>query len=137
MNNLERAKVTLLSGGFTCVLCNGDSIFTSSLRGVRPLVDWAMDKTDFSGFSAADKVVGKGAAFLYVKLGITAVFAEVLSRPALEILEKYGIKAEYNRLADNIINRRGDGICPFEEAVLDISDADQAYIAILEKICTS
>ena len=35
---------------------------------------------------------------------------------------------------EHIINRRGDGICPFEEAVMDVHDADSAYTAILKKM---
>ena len=49
-------------------------------------------------------------------------------------LQKNGIYAEYGTLADNIINRKGDGICPFEAAVLEINDTDAAYEAIRAKM---
>jgi hypothetical protein len=57
-----------------------------------------------------------------------------MSRAALSVLENAGIEVRYDTLTDNIINRRGDGICPFESAVLDILSADEAYGAILEKM---
>jgi hypothetical protein len=37
-------------------------------------------------------------------------------------------------LVEHIINRRGDGFCPFETAVTDIDDADTAYRAIRRKM---
>ena len=44
------------------------------------------------------------------------------------------ISASYGKLVEHIINRKGDGICPFEEAVLEIQDRSQAYEAILQKM---
>ncbi len=134
MTDLENAKSRLLSGGHTCVLCRGQQIYTSGLRGVKPLVIWYAAGEDFSGFCAADKVVGKATAFLYVLLGVSAVYAGVISRSALAVFEAKGIRTEYDTLVENIINRRGDGICPFEEAVLMIQKPEEAYSAIRVKM---
>ncbi len=134
MSNLIKAKSLLASGEYTCVLCNGNKLYTSTLRGVKPLVAWYEEKTDFIGFSAADKVVGRATAFLYLIHGVKEIYAGVISRAALQLLEDNGITAEYATLVDNIINRKGDGICPFEEAVLDITDPNEAYIAIRNKM---
>lgn len=132
--DLEKAKAVLFDNNYTCVLCRGENVHTSRLRGVKPLVTWYVGKTDFTGFSAADKVVGKATAFLYVLLGVRAVYAAVISRSALQVLTSSGIDAEYGSLVENIINRTGDGICPFEEAVLNIDDANDAYAAVREKM---
>ncbi len=134
MTDLENAKRQLLSGGYTCVLCGRSRQLTSQFRGVKPLVSWYHSGTDVSGFSAADKVVGRATAFLYVLLKVKAVYASVISRSALEVLAANGIDARYDTLVDNIINRRGDGICPFEEAVLDLQEPSQAYTAIRAKM---
>ena len=126
----------MLSGGeYTAVLCRGKQTYTSTLRGVKPLVAWIEDKTDFSGFAAADKVVGKATAFLYLILGVQAVYAQVISKPALQVLKEYNVIVEYSKLAENIVNRQGDGICPFEEQVLKLTDKNEAYVAIREKMC--
>lgn len=45
-------------------MCKGSTIYISTERGVKPLIDRIDDGTDLQGFSAADKVVGKAAAFL-------------------------------------------------------------------------
>ncbi len=126
----ERARVILDTGTYTCVLCCGDTTHTSTRRGVAPLVAWYAEGTDLRGFSAADRVVGRGAAFLYILLGVTAVHAVVISAPALSLLTTYGITVTYDTCVDHIINRTGDGPCPFEHAVLDIEEPAEAYRAI-------
>ncbi|MBQ8550968.1 MAG: DUF1893 domain-containing protein [Clostridia bacterium] len=134
MADINKARSLLATGRYTCVLCRGESVFCSTDRGVKPLVAWYESKTDFSGFSAADKVVGRGAAFLYLLLGVTAVYAEVISTPAKELLSAHGVELSYGREAEYIINRKGDGMCPFEAAVLDVSDKTEAYAAIRRKM---
>ena len=134
MSDIKRAKKMLSQGGYTCVLCRGEESLTFTLRGVRPLVELLQSGRDCRGYSAADKVVGRATAFLYVLLGVRCVFAKVISRAALSVLEAAGVCVEFETLTDNIINRAGDGICPFEAAVLDIDNAETAYSAILAKM---
>ena len=134
MRDLTRAKELLDTGKYTCVLCQDGKEIFSEQRGVKPLVDMYSQGIDIKGFSAADKVVGRATAFLYLLLGVTHIYARVISRSALELLRENGIFVEYGTLTENIINRRGDGICPFEEAVLGISDRQEAYRVIICKM---
>ena len=130
----QQAKAILASQGYTCVLCRGGELRTTTFRGVKPLASWLESGEDFSGFSAADKVVGRATAYLYQLLGVKAVYAQVMSESALAVLDRAGIKASYEKLVPNIINRRGDGICPFEEAVLGIHTPEEAKAAIFAKM---
>lgn len=134
ITELEKAKQHLIVGGYTCVLCKDQDIHTSFERGVKPLLMLLESGKSFKGYSAADKVVGKATAFLYVMLGVKAVYAKVISRSALQVLKENNIYVENDVTAENIINRAGDGICPFESAVLDIKDTDIAYKTILQKV---
>ncbi len=134
MKDINKAKEMLSTGEYTCVLCHGESVTTSTMRGVRPLATLVHSGIEYNGYSAADRVVGRGAAFLYAKLGITQLYADVVSRSALQVLEEHRINTAYSTLVPNIINRAGDGICPFEAAVLDIDDVDEAYAAICDKM---
>ena len=134
IQNLENAKKKLLEEDYTCVLCFEDCFHTSHLRGVKPLVQWYARGLDVSRFSAADKVIGRATAFLYQLLGIRTVYAHVISRPALAVFQVHGVHVQYGQLVENIINRTGTGLCPFEEAVLSIQDPQQAYDAIVQKM---
>lgn len=129
-----KAVELLNNGNYTCVLCSGDTVFTSAERGVKPLLDFLDGATDLNGFSAADKVVGKAAAFLYVLLGVKQVYARVLSESALAVFEKYGIECKFEKIAASIINRAGNGICPMESAVTDISSPAEALEAIRRRL---
>ena len=132
--DLEKAKELLIAGDYTCVLCKDETIYTSFFRGVKPLASWYYNGECFLGFSAADKVIGKATAYLYVLLQIKAVYTKVISKPALEVFNRHQIPVEYDVLSDTIINRKGDGVCPFELAVKDAADPQTAYPIILKKM---
>ncbi len=134
MSDINIAKNLLKTNNFTLILTKGDALRLITMRGIKPLVILYETKDDFSGFAAADKVVGKGAAYMYVLLKVGTVYAEVLSRAALEVFKRYGISIQYDELVDNISNRQGDGVCPFEEAVLSIHSPEDAYKAIRAKM---
>ncbi len=131
--DLEKAKALLSEGDYTCVVCREEYVHTSQDRGVKPLLNWLEEGMDLKGFSAADRVVGRATAFLYVLLGVKAVHARIISRPAAAVLETYGIESSAEKMVEGIINRRGDGPCPFEAAVLEITDAGEALAAIRNK----
>ena len=133
MTDLELARNHLDSGNYTCVVCKEDTLYFATDRGVKPLLNWLDSATDMHGFSAADKVVGRATAFLYCLLGVREVYANVMSRPAAQVLESNGITAHWGKLVDGIINRRGTGPCPFEAAVMDITDPGEALGAIRKK----
>lgn len=131
--NLKKARHLLETGNYTCVVCRDDLTYTTTDRGVAPLLSWLDRGTDLKGFSAADRVVGRGAAFLYCLLGVQEVYAKVMSKPAAEVLRTYGIHAQAGTFVEGIINRKGDGPCPFEAAVMEITDAQEALTAIRNK----
>ena len=134
MQDLNTAKLLLEREALTCALVLGSRVHISTHRGVRPLLDCLDSGVDFRGYSAADKVVGKATAYLYVLLRVQALHAKVISQPAMAVLQSHGIAVSYETLVPNIINRRGDGICPFELAVTDCADPDSSYAAILRKM---
>lgn len=133
-NDLTAARERLLTGEFTCVIRSGDLEYTTYERGVKPLVRWLTEGTDLRGFSAADKVVGKATAYLYCLLGVKEVYAHVMSESAAKVLEENGIAASQGKLVENIINRQGTGICPFEAAVWEIHTPEEALIAIRNRM---
>ena len=116
-NELLLAKKQMERDHLSCAIRKDGAVFTSTERGVRPLLGYLDEGLDLSHGYAADRVVGNGAAYLYVLLKVRAVYADVMSRPALETLRRYGIEAETGELTGHIRNRRGDGVCPIEEAV--------------------
>lgn len=128
--DLAQAKELLLQGAYTCVLCRAGEVFTSTLRGVSPLLEWIDGDVNLQGFCAADKAVGKAAALLFAYAGVAAVYATVMSQPAMAVLTRFGIPYSYQTGTERIINRAGTGQCPMELAVAGIDDPAEGLAAI-------
>ena len=100
---LSRAVTLLHSDTYTCILCDRDRVLTSRSNGIAPLLTRIEDKEDLRGMVCADKIIGKAAAMLQA-----------------------GVAVSYGVLTDGIINRTGDGPCPMEQAVADLTDPGDA-----------
>ncbi len=135
--DLENCKALLEQEGLTCVIKQGESYYQFTERGIRPFMSLLENETDLTGTSCADKVVGKAAALLMQKAGVATLYAGIISEPATKVLTDAGIEYEYGTLVPRIQNRKGDGLCPMESAVMDISDADEAYAVLREKLKTA
>lgn len=133
-DNAKKAKEALENGSYTCVFCSGSSLISSTERGLRPLLARLNAGESLQGFAAADKVVGKAPAMLYVLLKPESVYAPVMSRAALQLLQQNGIEAAYGQLTDGILNRAGTGSCPMEAAVQGIDVPEKALGAIRQAI---
>ena len=133
--NLKQAKKLLIEGGHTCVFINEREIITSDIRGVKPLL-LRLEQSNLVGYCAADRVVGGAAAFLYILLKPDAVYAHILSKRAKEIFEQFGTEFYYDTLCEYVINRKGDGKCPMENAVSEINNPNDALEAIKTKLKT-
>ena len=132
MEPLEKAK-SLLPGN-SCALVREESCIVSRERGIFPILNLIKEGFSLQGFSIADKVIGRAVAFLFIKAKVKEVYGETMSVGADELLNKHGIPHSYGTLAEKIINRSGDGLCPMEESVEGIDDVDEAYIAINRKV---
>ena len=125
--DLRKARDEMLEAGYRCVLRKGEMRYISTERGVKPLLSWIDEGLDLSGYAAADQVVGKAAALLYVLMGVKEIYTRVLSEQAARVFEKYGISAEAGEKGPYIINRAGTGRCPMESAVWETDEPEEAY----------
>ena len=132
--DMEQAKALLANEEYTCAACREGREFVAVEHGVRPLLRWLDEGTDLAGASAADRIVGKAAAFLYVLLGVRAVYAPLMSVPAQETLRTNGIEAIADKVVPAIRNRTDTGFCPMESAVWEISDPHEAEAALRRKV---
>ena len=133
MKDLILAKESL-GGEVTLALARGESLITKTGRGVSPLLELFDTGADLSQYSAADRVVGLGAAYLYIALRIKRVYALVISERAYKKLTESGVYVEYETLTEAIINRSGTGGCPIEECVMGAGSIDEAIHSIRERI---
>lgn len=132
MTDIERAN-ELLTGKANCVLVKDDITYISEKKGIAPMLDFLGAGVPLEGFSAADRIVGKAAAMLFVRAGVKSVYGEVMSRSGAEYLENHGVACSWGEPAEVIINREGSGMCPMEQTVLEMNDYHGAFCALSAK----
>lgn len=116
---MENLKNLLRDGGYSLVVENG-GVRTFTGMGVSDLFRLLSSEPGaLRGAVVADKVVGKAAASLMALGGVSRAYAEVVSRPGLEMLSGAGVEVSYGELVDHIVNRSGSGMCPLEARCSD------------------
>jgi len=94
-------------------------IFRSAEKGIAPLIDYLKGQEEpLPAVAVFDRIVGNAAALLLDKARCTELYAPIGSDLAAETLKTRGIHYTFSRLVPFIINRNGDGMCPFEQASL-------------------
>lgn len=122
--SIEEIATILHSEGCSCVIYNRDAVTLCYERGVKDLLRiLKTDAATLSGAMIADKVIGKGAAAIIILGGVKSVYADVISKPALELLSTVSVCVKYKDCVPNIINRSGAGICPMEKLCSDCKTA--------------
>ena len=134
-NNLEKAiKILEEEKDLTLVLVLNEDIYKSSEKGIKSLLQLLNSGKNYLNYSAADKIVGKAAAMLYKLLNVNDIYGEVMSIKAINFLEQNNINFKYKIKTNEIINRKGTGICPMEETVLNIENPTEAKKLLEDKL---
>ena len=115
------------------VIYKDNQVQTYSEHGIVPLLLY-LDNNNFKGTYAFDKTVGRAAAYLYVYGDAQYVYADVMSKPAIEILKQHNVKYEAKKVVAEIQNKDKTGLCPFEELTKNATSPAQAYGLIYKKI---
>ncbi|MCK9158911.1 MAG: DUF1893 domain-containing protein [Bacteroidaceae bacterium] len=125
----------LHQGHYSCVIKNQGEIRTFSERGVTDLYDLVCNNSAFlKGAHVADKVVGKAAASLMIIGGISQLYTDVISLPALSLLQKAHIIVEAKQSVPLIKNRTQTDLCPMEKKSLQAKTADEVFSIIKASI---
>ena len=106
----------------SCVISTDGKTTVCRDRGVSDLFRILRDTPELlENASVADKVVGKGAAALMALGKVKEVYADVISRPALDLLISTDIPVAYGECVPNIVNRTRTGLCPVETLCMEAS----------------
>lgn len=130
MRDIIHAKKALTEA--SVVLCKDGRQVAIQGRGIGPLLSVCERGEDWRGGAAADRIVGKAAALLFVCLGVAEVYGTVMSRSAMAVFERFGVRHACGTECEQIVNRTGTGVCPMECAVAQIDDPQEA-VAVLRR----
>lgn len=110
------------------LLESGVRVFSSRGKWLHPLLELeeflAHRGVARQGLSLRDKIVGKAAALLIVRLGIPEVHAGILSHPAEAIFRERGVRYTFDNLVERIA-------CRTEELLSDVSDPEAAHALVV------
>ncbi|MFH2109641.1 MAG: DUF1893 domain-containing protein [Candidatus Bathyarchaeota archaeon] len=129
---LEALETT---GNSLMVYRDGALVFQSSSKGIRPHLE-AIDQLGEGLRDAVmvDKIVGRAAALLILYSGAAEAHAAVLSTQGRRVLEMHGLRFTYAEEVEHIKMRDGRIYCPFEAMVQGLTNPEEAYRAIVEKM---
>lgn len=119
---------------YSLILVKDNICYKSKLSGVKPMLNYMLEGYDVTDFKAYDRIVGKGAALLFVKAKIKEVYTKVISKAAYELLNKYNIKVTFLEMTPYIINRNKNGKCPVEQALENVFDIEEGYHKIISTL---
>ena len=106
---------------------DGRDVFTSGRKWLHPLLDLT-DHLESSGSSGQgcvlyDKIVGRAAALLIVRLRVATLRTDILSRRAIPVLDAHGVAWSAATVVDRID-------CQTEESLARVDDPDAALAEI-------
>ena len=139
VSTMERLKKMLSRDAVRGVLLTHDGeVVEFHNPGVKDLYVLVASRPHvLEGAHVADRVIGRGAALLLALGKVEEVFAQVISSPAVQVLNDAEITVDYDTLVPNIINRDGTDMCPVEKLTMNITDPEEAFIKIKEFLTTN
>ena len=134
MTNLEKVKNVLLEKNASLVVCykNGDikEYYQDRIKDIKEIL--MQDKNLLKEAIIADKVIGKVAASILTVAGVKEIYADVISKFAIPVLEENSIKYEYNKKVEYIKNKDNTGMCPMENKYKDQTDISVIYKEMIQ-----
>ena len=109
------------------IRCADGSVHKFTHRGVVDLFKLVVESgVSLRGAVAADRVIGRGAALLMIKGGVSRGHAFMMSKSARQVLHAAGVDCSCDQEVEHIANRDGTDICPVEKATVNTVDPDEA-----------
>ncbi|MBE6706337.1 MAG: DUF1893 domain-containing protein [Ruminococcaceae bacterium] len=133
-NAIQSAKNLIMKDKASCVVIKDNKILNiEHASGISPIIA-LYESGALKDAVIVDKIVGKAAASVMSLGGVKACYGITVSTSAVEYLKSRGIAIDYDSCVDYIVNRRGDGQCPMEDAVKSIDNEQEALAAIKERL---
>ena len=123
---MELDFLEFTKSGFSFVLLkNREVVYRSCKQGLKPLLFCVKkNKKEMRGAVVFDKVVGRAAAILLAHAKVKEVWTLTVSTGGKRYLLKNKIKLQYQNEVKDIMNRKGDDLCPMEKLSRKVSKKD-------------
>ena len=133
MTNIEIVKEKLYGTNASLVVlyANGEckEYYQNRIKDIKEILQ--NDKNALRDAVIADKVIGKVASSILTVAGVKEIYADVMSKYAIPVLEENQIQYEYQNLVEYVQNDDKTGMCPMENKYKDEKDIDKIYKEML------
>jgi hypothetical protein len=108
-------------------------IFSSNKKMLTPLMEYLENALPLvENVTVYDRITGNAAALLLKSIRASKVLSELGSRNAINTLDEAGIKYNFNKITDCIMNSDGTTICPMEKLSLG-KTSEEFYLVLKSK----
>ncbi len=129
MYNLQIVKEKLYSTNASLVVLysNGEckEYYQNRINDIKEILK--ENREALQGAIIADKVIGKVAGSILTVAGVKEIYADVMSKYAITVLDKNNIRYEYRNLVNYVQNNEKTGMCPMESKYKEESDINKIY----------
>jgi hypothetical protein len=123
---------------FNCslvVIKHGEVVCDQQGEGIQPFLEVIEELgSELEGSTIGDRILGKASALLCEYSKVKSVFAHHASKTGLAVLIRAGIPGEADDIIPFIKDQTGMGTCPYEELVLNVDSAEDAYNLLTQRM---
>lgn len=131
LDRLEAEGLSML------VVAGPAELYRTQSTGVKPLIELVDHfPGGLYGATVADRIVGGCAARVFAHLKLARVLGLQGSESAAAILDAAGVPWRFRETVQEIQNRAGDGVCPFEVLSRQNPDPHALIPAIRARLAT-
>ena len=129
MYNLQIVKEKLYSTNASLVVLYSNveckEYYQNRINDIKEILK--ENREALQGAIIADKVIGKVAGSILTVAGVKEIYADVMSKYAITVLDKNNIRYEYRNLVNYVQNNEKTGMCPMESKYKEESDINKIY----------
>ena len=129
MKKIYKLEYFLKKSWSFILIKRGKIIFKSKAERLKPLILCIKKhQKEMQGTIAFDRIIGQAAAILLAYAKVKEVWTPIISQDARKYLKKNKIKVEFKKEVKNIMNQKGDDLCPMEKLSRKMGDKLIKYL---------
>lgn len=136
VRDLKLAREVLsTSDSSIVVICYGKIWKQKKGDGIKPILEVIEEMgEDIHGSVIGDRILGRASALLCRYAKAQGVYSPQGTKTGIALLIMGGVPCQVDELIPQIMNRDGDGLCPFEKILKDVDSPEEAYKILKEKV---
>lgn len=136
VRDLELAREVLSNTDCSIVVVNYGKIWKQKTgEGIRPILETIEEMgEDIQGSVIGDRILGRASALLCRYANAQGVYSPQGTKTGIALLIMGGVPCQVDQLIPSIKNRDGNGLCPFEKMLKDVTSPEEAYKILKEKV---